>query len=84
MALRALIFVCPGFCFSTSESLFDLILTSVHPFAMASSGEVHRLDVDFKKVTGTLTLTSTHIAWVPKQSNAMDRQYQAMSRAVSK
>ncbi|WVQ99485.1 hypothetical protein IAU59_006620 [Kwoniella sp. CBS 9459] len=59
---------------------------------MASSGtgsgsgegsDIRRFDVDFKKVQGTLTVTSTHIAWVPRQKDAMDRQNQAMNRAVN-
>ncbi|WVF71377.1 hypothetical protein IAT40_006181 [Kwoniella sp. CBS 6097] len=53
---------------------------------MASAGEgsdIRRFDVDFKKVPGTLTVTNTHIAWVPKQREAMDRQNQAMNRAIN-
>jgi len=50
---------------------------------MSGEAEVQRFDADFKKVAGTLTLTSTTIAWVPKSINAMDRQQQTMSRAVS-
>ena len=50
---------------------------------MSDGNEVQRFEVDFKKVAGNLTLTATTIAWVPKIANAMDRQQQAMSRAVS-
>ena len=44
---------------------------------------VHRYGVDFKKTPGTLSVTATHIAWVPKVQGAMDRQNQAMNRAMS-
>ena len=50
---------------------------------MSGDNEVQRFEADFKKVAGNLTLTATTIAWVPKVANAMDRQQQAMSRAVS-
>ncbi|WVR06807.1 hypothetical protein IAU60_003843 [Kwoniella sp. DSM 27419] len=50
---------------------------------MAEPSDVRRFDADFKKVPGTLSLTPTFIAWVPKERDAMDRQNQAMSRAVN-
>jgi transcription initiation factor TFIIH subunit 1 len=49
------------------------------------SGEgssIKRYDVDFKKVPGTLSITSAAIAWVPKTPGAMDRQSQALNRAM--
>ncbi|WWC89097.1 uncharacterized protein L201_004015 [Kwoniella dendrophila CBS 6074] len=45
--------------------------------------QARRFDVDFKKIPGTLSVTSTHIAWVPKEQGAMDRQNQAMERAIN-
>lgn len=45
--------------------------------------ELQRFEAAFKKVPGTLTLTATHIAWVPVAQGAMDRQNQAMNRVVS-
>lgn len=50
---------------------------------MSESEGVRRFDADFKKTPGTLSLTATHIAWVPTSPNAMDRQNQAMNRAIS-
>ena len=50
---------------------------------MASSSVTARFEADFKKVSGTLTLTATHVAWVPKEPGAMDRQNQAMNRVIS-
>lgn len=47
------------------------------------SSAIQKYDVDFKKTPGTLSLTSTHIVWVPKVKDAMDRQSQAMNRAIS-
>nr|XP_018262956.1 transcription initiation factor TFIIH subunit 1 [Kwoniella dejecticola CBS 10117]OBR85114.1 transcription initiation factor TFIIH subunit 1 [Kwoniella dejecticola CBS 10117] len=47
------------------------------------TSSVRRFDVDFKKTPGTLSVTSTHIAWVPKEAGAMDRQNQAMERAIN-
>ncbi|WWC69962.1 uncharacterized protein I206_103906 [Kwoniella pini CBS 10737] len=47
------------------------------------TSSVRRFDVDFKKIPGTISVTSTHIAWVPKEPGAMDRQNQAMERAVN-
>jgi len=48
------------------------------------SGEtVQKFAADFKKAPGIITLTSTHIAWVPNAQGAMDRQNQAMNRVVS-
>ncbi|WVW84245.1 hypothetical protein I302_106275 [Kwoniella bestiolae CBS 10118] len=47
------------------------------------SSQVRRYHVDFKKVPGTLSITTTHIAWVPKQQGAMDRQNQSMDRAIN-
>jgi transcription initiation factor TFIIH subunit 1 len=44
---------------------------------------VHRFKADFKKVDGTLSLTSTTIAWNPTKAGAMDRQLQSMSRVSS-
>jgi transcription initiation factor TFIIH subunit 1 len=49
------------------------------------SGEgssIKRYDADFKKVPGTLSITSAAIAWVPKTPGAMDRQSQALNRAI--
>lgn len=49
------------------------------------SGEpstVKRYDADFKKVPGTLSITAAAIAWVPKTPGAMDRQSQALNRAM--
>ncbi|WWD17076.1 hypothetical protein CI109_101513 [Kwoniella shandongensis] len=45
--------------------------------------DVRRFDASFKKVPGTLSVTPTHIAWVPTERDAMDRQNQAMSRAIN-
>lgn len=45
--------------------------------------ETQRYDATFKKVPGTLTLTATHIAWVPSTPGAMDRQHQALNRVTS-
>ncbi len=50
---------------------------------MSGAASILRYDVDFKKVAGTITLTSTTIAWNPKLAGTMDRQRQAMNRAVS-
>lgn len=47
------------------------------------SSAIHKYDVDFKKTPGTLSITSTHMVWVPKVKDAMDRQSQAMNRAIS-
>ena len=47
------------------------------------SSAIRKYDVDFKKTPGTLSITSTHIIWVPKVKDAMDRQSQAMNRAIS-
>ncbi|OCF60893.1 transcription initiation factor TFIIH subunit 1 [Kwoniella mangroviensis CBS 10435] len=47
------------------------------------TSKVRRYDVDFKKVPGTLSVTATHIAWVPKTQGAMDRQNQSMDRAIN-
>ncbi|WRT66590.1 uncharacterized protein IL334_003549 [Kwoniella shivajii] len=47
------------------------------------TSQVRRFDADFKKVPGTLSVTATHIAWVPKTQGAMDRQNQAMDRAIN-
>ncbi|KAK4688710.1 transcription initiation factor TFIIH subunit 1, partial [Tremellales sp. Uapishka_1] len=44
---------------------------------------LRQYDADFKKVAGTLTVTPTHAAWVPKQKDAMDRQNQALSRVIT-
>ncbi|WVO17333.1 hypothetical protein L204_105025 [Cryptococcus depauperatus] len=44
---------------------------------------VRRFEVDFKKTPGTLALTATHITWIPKNKDAMDRQSQAMNRAIN-
>lgn len=43
---------------------------------------MRRFDADFKKVSGTLSITANSIAWVPKTSGAMDRQSQALNRAM--
>ncbi|KAK8864616.1 hypothetical protein IAR55_001866 [Kwoniella newhampshirensis] len=45
--------------------------------------DVRRFDVNFKKEPGTLSVTPTHIAWVPTERDAMDRQNQAMNRAIN-
>jgi hypothetical protein len=50
---------------------------------MSGEGSIRRYDVEFKKVPGTLSVTESHIAWVPKAIGAMDRQSQAMSRVTS-
>ncbi|OWT41200.1 transcription initiation factor TFIIH subunit 1 [Cryptococcus neoformans Bt1] len=47
------------------------------------SSAIHKYDVDFKKTPGTLSITSTHMVWVPKVKDAMDRQSQAMNRAIN-
>ncbi|WVQ85967.1 hypothetical protein IAT38_008135 [Cryptococcus sp. DSM 104549] len=47
------------------------------------TSDVRRYDADFKKVAGTLSVTATHIAWVPKAKDAGDRQNQAMDRAIN-
>ena len=49
---------------------------------MASGDGVLRFDAEFNKVSGTLSLTRTHIAWVPNTPNAMDRQNQALNRVT--
>lgn len=50
---------------------------------MAAEGSaVKRFDADFKKIPGTLSITGSAIAWVPKTNGAMDRQSQALSRAM--
>lgn len=48
----------------------------------AESSAVRRFDADFKKTPGTLSITANSIAWVPKTHGAMDRQSQALSRAM--
>ena len=50
--------------------------------AAAEGSAVKRFDADFKKVPGTLSITNSAIAWVPKTSGAMDRQSQALNRAM--
>lgn len=45
--------------------------------------ETQSFDVSFKKVPGTLTLTPTHVAWVPSTPGTMDRQQQALGRVIS-
>lgn len=45
--------------------------------------ETARYDASFKKVPGTLSLTPTHVAWVPTVAGAMDRQQQALARVTS-
>jgi hypothetical protein len=46
------------------------------------SSSVKRYDADFKKIPGTLSITAAAIAWVPKTPGAMDRQSQALNRAM--
>lgn len=48
----------------------------------AEASTVKRFDADFKKVAGTLSITANAIAWVPKTPGAMDRQSQALNRAM--
>jgi hypothetical protein len=48
-----------------------------------ASSAIVRFDADFKKVQGTLSVTASHIAWVPKVRDAMDRQNQLLSRVTS-
>lgn len=43
--------------------------------------DVHKFDAVFNRVAGTLTLTSTTLAWVPT-AGAMDRQQQALNRVI--
>nr|WRH23628.1 N-terminal domain [Naematelia aurantialba] len=50
---------------------------------MAGPSNLQQYPADFKKVPGTLTLTSTHIAWVPQVKDQMDRQQQALPRAIN-
>lgn len=50
----------------------------------AESSAVKRFDAEFKKVSGTLSITANSIAWVPKSNGAMDRQSQALNRAMGK
>lgn len=57
--------------------------TSISDTMTGESSAIQKYDVDFKKTPGTLSLTSTHIVWVPKVRDAMDRQSQAMNRAIS-
>lgn len=47
------------------------------------STDVRRFEASFKKVAGTLSLTATHVAWVPTTSGEMDRQQQALNRVSS-
>ena len=48
------------------------------------SGEsVLKFAADFKKAPGVITLTASHIAWVPNVPGGMDRQNQAMNRVIS-
>ena len=49
----------------------------------APAAVVGRYDASFKNVPGKLTLTATHIAWVPDVSGTMDRQQQNLSRVTS-
>jgi len=48
----------------------------------AETSTVKRFDADFKKVAGTLSITAAAIAWVPKTPGTMDRQSQALNRAM--
>ncbi|ORY26173.1 TFIIH p62 subunit, N-terminal domain-domain-containing protein [Naematelia encephala] len=50
---------------------------------MAGPSTLQQFPADFKKVPGTLTLTATHIAWVPQVKDQMDRQQQALARATN-
>jgi transcription initiation factor TFIIH subunit 1 len=51
--------------------------------ASEAQSEAHKFPADFKKTPGTLSVTATHIAWVPTEQGAMDRQSQALNRVVS-
>jgi hypothetical protein len=52
------------------------------PRMSGESSSVKRYDADFKKIPGTLSITAAAIAWVPKTPGAMDRQSQALNRAM--
>jgi transcription initiation factor TFIIH subunit 1 len=45
--------------------------------------DTERFDAAFKKVAGTLSITATHVAWVPTKAGDMDRQQQALNRVIS-
>lgn len=47
----------------------------------AAMSDVHKFDAVFNRVAGTLTLTSTTLAWVPT-AGQMDRQQQALNRVI--
>ncbi|KLT39906.1 hypothetical protein CC85DRAFT_288089 [Cutaneotrichosporon oleaginosum] len=42
-----------------------------------------KFGASFKKVDGTLSVTSTHITWNPAPAGAMDRQHQALNRVIN-
>ncbi|KAL7419067.1 RNA polymerase II transcription factor B subunit 1 [Cryptotrichosporon argae] len=48
-----------------------------------STSQPRQFEAEFKKTPGILTLTETHVAWVPSQAGTMDRQSQAMSRVTT-
>ena len=48
-----------------------------------NSSSTQKFPADFKKVAGMITLTPTHVAWVPNVAGTMDRQNQAMNRVIS-
>ncbi|KAL1411616.1 RNA polymerase II transcription factor B subunit 1 [Vanrija albida] len=50
---------------------------------MATTSGTRRFEAIFKKVPGTLSVTATHVAWVPTTPGAMDRQSQALNRVTS-
>lgn len=68
-----------SFCCRLFIAVSQIRLYGIH----IMSEDVLRFDAIFNKVPGTITLTATHIAWNAKEPGAMDRQYQAMQRAIS-
>jgi hypothetical protein len=72
---------------STKLLTYHLPYTLLHfaydkPRMSGESSSVKRYDADFKKIPGTLSITAAAIAWVPKTPGAMDRQSQALNRAM--
>lgn len=51
---------------------------------MSAEGRVQKFAADFKKVPGMLSLTATHVSWVPNEAGKTDRQSQSMARVISK
>ncbi|BEI90749.1 uncharacterized protein CcaverHIS019_0308190 [Cutaneotrichosporon cavernicola] len=57
----------------------------IHPstIILPMSSDTLKFEVSFKKVTGSLSVTQTLIAWNPAVAGTMDRQQQALNRVTN-